>query len=429
MAPSIFSRNILSATPDIKSAAPVKSTDEGTYNLPASWYRSEEIYQLERRAIFSKQWLYACHTSRIPETGDYILFTVAGYNFFVIRDRQGQIGAFHNVCRHRAFPVLGSKKEGQVRPTTEEGKANVISCKYHGWSYTMKGALAKAPGFDDEQGFKPEENGLWDLRVHIDKFGLIWVNMDKSANAISFADQVGNYYEQERLKDFDFSQYKYEHSWGFDNCEYNWKTLCDNYNECYHCGTGHPGIAKTVDLTSYFVKCDANYIAHYAEPKPGVDGGHRQGGQVIPMFSFPYMSITIAPAYIYTMRVVPTGPQTTAMQYDVFRHKDASDELFNEIHNAFVQIEGEDKFLCTNVQRNMKAGTYNTGALHHKREKGVIYFQSMVKNALKSHWELEQKAGHRIYPALYQQKGETEEDMFCKQVEGECGSSDPKLQW
>ena len=48
---------------------------------------------------------------RFTKTGEYVRFTVAGYNFFVIKDREGQINAFHNVCRHRAFPIIGSKHE------------------------------------------------------------------------------------------------------------------------------------------------------------------------------------------------------------------------------------------------------------------------------------------------------------------------------
>lgn len=62
-----------------------------------------------------------------------MLFQVAGYAFFLLRDREGTLRAFHNVCRHRAFPVIGSKKEGEVTPTTEAGKVSVLACKYHNW--------------------------------------------------------------------------------------------------------------------------------------------------------------------------------------------------------------------------------------------------------------------------------------------------------
>jgi hypothetical protein len=96
-------------------------------------------------------------------------------------------------CSHILMPTLTRK--GEARPQTESGKAVVLACKYHGWryeafqrsiiifsdpypSYSMKGALAKAPGFDTVPGFDPASNGLWKLRVYIDQLGFIWVNMD-----------------------------------------------------------------------------------------------------------------------------------------------------------------------------------------------------------------------------------------------------------
>lgn len=62
------------------------------------------------------------------------------------------------------------------------------------------------------------------------------------------------------------------------------------------------------------------------------------------------------------------------------------------------------------------------------REKGVIFFQNLVKEALMSHHALEVAAGDKIFPALQQSRGETAEDLFCKQLESPCGP-DPKLAW
>lgn len=93
-----------------------------TRALPASWYRSSAMYELERRAIFSKKWIVVSHKARFTEVGDYLRITQAGFTFFLIKDRQGEIRAHHNVCRHRAFPL--------VEQVT--GRVNILSCKYHG---------------------------------------------------------------------------------------------------------------------------------------------------------------------------------------------------------------------------------------------------------------------------------------------------------
>lgn len=121
---------LFSLASELKSKAPRA--------LPASWYGSEPMYQLERRAIFSKRWLLLTHSSRFTKAGDYLEFTVANFSFFIIQDRGGNINSFHNVCRHRAFPVVRSRS----------GTAPILSCKYHGWSYGLKGDLSKAPRLD-----------------------------------------------------------------------------------------------------------------------------------------------------------------------------------------------------------------------------------------------------------------------------------------
>lgn len=90
--------------------------------LPASWYSTRGIYELERRAIFARRWLLISHELRFKSPGAYAKFTVANYPFFIIRDRQGGLNAFLNVCRHRAFPVV----------LQEEGAASILACKYHG---------------------------------------------------------------------------------------------------------------------------------------------------------------------------------------------------------------------------------------------------------------------------------------------------------
>lgn len=107
---------------DTASSNSSTASEAGDRALPAQWYRSPALYSLERRAIFSKKWMVIIHETRFPNSGDYVQYTVAGYNFFVIKDRKNTIRAFHNVFRHRAYPVMESKS----------GTASIIACKYHG---------------------------------------------------------------------------------------------------------------------------------------------------------------------------------------------------------------------------------------------------------------------------------------------------------
>jgi phenylpropionate dioxygenase-like ring-hydroxylating dioxygenase large terminal subunit len=105
-----------------QSAASQSNEPRSVRALPASWYRSPGMYELERRAIFSKKWILVSHKLRFEETGDYVQITEAGFTFFIVKDRQGEIRAHHNVCRHRAYPLVEE----------QSGHKSILACKYHG---------------------------------------------------------------------------------------------------------------------------------------------------------------------------------------------------------------------------------------------------------------------------------------------------------
>ena len=214
-------------------SAPASSPSENSAvrALPGNWYTSEEMYQLERRAIFSRRWLILTHKSRLQKPGDWLRYNCANYDFVVSKDRNGEIHAFHNVCRHRAYPVVEK----------EEGNSKILQCKYHGWSYGLNGKLAKAPGYQDMQGFDKAKNGLLD------------------------------------------------HSYTMEG-DFNWKILADNFNECYHCKTTHPDLPDIANLETYDVNCSADHIDH--DPKSSPEQVEK-GMNICSTYLFPYSSYTI----------------------------------------------------------------------------------------------------------------------------------------
>lgn len=98
------------------------ATDSTRQTFPSSWYREPKFYEFERRAIFAQSWMLISHSLQFQQAGGYVRYETAGYPFFIIRDRQGNIQAFLNICRHRAFPLVHE----------DEGKASILACKYHG---------------------------------------------------------------------------------------------------------------------------------------------------------------------------------------------------------------------------------------------------------------------------------------------------------
>lgn len=219
--------------------------------LPASWYTSEDMYQLERRAIFTTKWMLVSRRARFMNAGDWVKFECAGYEFIIARDRKGQINAFHNTCRHRAYTIVEGKS----------GTSRIFSCKYHGWSYGIDGKLAKAPRYDDMENFDKSKNGLFRIHCRVDAVGFVWVNLDSSDNPEPWEKEFANIDTQERYNKYNFDDYVFDHEWKSDGV-LNWKLASDNYNGCYHCPTAHPGIPTLVDVETIKARSENGYTIY-----------------------------------------------------------------------------------------------------------------------------------------------------------------------
>ncbi|KAL5526168.1 hypothetical protein ACEPAG_7506 [Sanghuangporus baumii] len=363
------------------------STDENSNlrkpkTLPAQWMRDENIFQLEKRAIFSKSWLLASHASRFTKPGDYISGSYV-FDFFIIMDRDGNFQAFHNVCRHRAYPVV----------TKPLGSTLVIGCRYHGWSYNAKGDLVKAPKFDTVPGFDKKANGLFKVHTHVTPQGFIFINFDASPNPVPFEEHFGQLPHEWRH--FNKDDYTYAYSWQAEG-EYNWKTFMDGYQECYHCPISHPGFAKTLDLNQYRVTPLTNAARHEVpNAKNSLDNAPAPSFT----FVFPTSGITVTETMWYTMRTIPISATKTRMEYDVYRRKTVPYEELREFMKFYEQVEKEDYDLCVATQRGLNAGIYSHGFLHPDRENGVHYYQELTIDFCEKHLEAENAAGHEISPA------------------------------
>ncbi|KAF5098053.1 hypothetical protein DV451_003565 [Geotrichum candidum] len=394
----------------------------GEHTLPASWWTSPEIYEVEKRAIFFKSWMFIVHESRLTKPGDYLSYTIAGLNFFVIKNKAGQVNAFHNVCRHRAYPVV--KKE--------QGSALVLGCRYHGWSYNTDGNLTKAPHFDNVQGFDKAQNGLYPIRTHTTDQGLVFLSFDATEEGPMPFDEWFKGLQTE-MHEYDFSDYEYHMSYELDG-QFNWKTLMDGYQECYHCPTAHPGLSKAFKMPTYKVVPKDRWCRHYAQiikpdelptkkpaaapatqessgwfgfgnkpeaaaaPAPADDKVTNRGGSFdgLWMYLFPTNGINCYSPAWYSIRVVPITPTRTILQYDIYKKKGIEQAEIDDFVEFLQQVEIEDFDLCEATQKNLNTGVYSTGFLHPEKERGVLFYQNMVRDLVVSHLEKEEKAGQQI---------------------------------
>ena len=198
----------------------------GGHSLGQAFYKDPDIYQREIERIFMKSWLYAGHTSQVPNVGDYFLYELDNESVIVIRETVDSIKGLLNVCRHRGSRVCLSAS----------GNANLLVCPYHGWTYEKNGQLRGAS--HTYPGFKKSKYPLTPVNLKV-FHGMIFINFDK--DPISF-DPVEKDMD-ECLQPYRLDKAKVAHTESYQ-IKANWKLAVENYCECYHCVPSHPEYAE-----------------------------------------------------------------------------------------------------------------------------------------------------------------------------------------
>ena len=103
--------------------------------LPEDWYASPDIWIAERRALFERSWQVVARSNDLPEPGGYVATAIGGLGVFVVRQPDGGLAGFRNLCRHQGMPVLAAGA----------GRCAQLRCPYHGWTYNLDGGFAEAP--------------------------------------------------------------------------------------------------------------------------------------------------------------------------------------------------------------------------------------------------------------------------------------------
>ncbi len=197
--------------------------------MPAAFYTSPEIFELDLEVFFRRHWIVAGVTADIPEPGDVRMVEIGRASVLLLRDDDEEVRAFHNVCRHRGARLVTEARSSVGR----------LVCPYHQWSYDLNGDLVHAPHMGRQMdkschGLKPVN-----LRCI---GGLIFICL--SEDAPSDIDEVAALLEA-RLAPFDLDTAKV----AFEQTileEGNWKLSVDNNRECYHCEGSHPELTRTL---------------------------------------------------------------------------------------------------------------------------------------------------------------------------------------
>ncbi len=193
---------------------------------------SPEHYELEREAIFRRTWLNVGRVEQLPRNGSYFTreLDAARTSVIIVKGTDGEVRAFHNICRHR-----GNKLVWNDYPREEtEGTCRQFTCKYHGWRYGTEGDLNFVQQEEEFFDFDKADYGLVPVQCEVWE-GFIFVNLDPE-NTTSASDYLGGIgaglvgYPFEKMTEV----YKYRAEIGA-----NWKLFIDAFAEFYHAPVLH----------------------------------------------------------------------------------------------------------------------------------------------------------------------------------------------
>ena len=324
--------------------------------LRVDLYCGEEALRTDRAQVLRRTWQFIGHETMVPDPGDYLAEEIGGAPVVLVRNAEGDLAAFHNVCRHRAGALVA------------DGVGNcgeAFTCRYHGWRYALDGRLRQATDFGALPGFDPRQYGLFPARVETWQ-GLVFVNLDLAAAPL--AEALGPLDGADPLPGFPLIERR-NHSLA---C--NWKTYVENYLEGYHLPMVHPEFDTDVVVADYKTEIDGQVIFASA---PARDTSSYAGTWA---WLWPNLALNIYRHGYMIERMTAVGPEETRLDYFYFFDPARAGELA-EMFKVSDLVTAQDKQVCEEVQRNLRTGIYRGGVLSPKHEQGVSWFQARVAEA------------------------------------------------
>jgi choline monooxygenase len=347
-------------------------------------YLDPELLEREQEAIFRRSWQYAAHVAELPEPGSYITTRCGDQPVLVLRNRDGELRAFRNVCRHRGSQLLSGS--GRCK--------RAIRCRYHGWTYDSDdGRLLGVPEHKTYAELDKATLGLFGVRIE-ELGGLVFVNLDPGAASLAErCEGLVAMLERYRVPELEIFV-----AGEGGSQPANWKLVVDNYLEGYHVPIAHPGLMRLLDYQRYGVELHEAWAGFHAplrekpsenrrerlyqrlvRPMPGLDDEDRRSWRYA--FVYPNTTIDFYPDQVNVWKIAPDGVERTADRWACFRSPGARPltRLVQRLNNRLNEdVLREDIDLVRRVQSGIRSEGYSFGPLSG-REAAVGWFAERVR--------------------------------------------------
>ena len=363
---------------------------ETANGLPNAHYVDPDVFEIEKHAVLSAQWAGLAVTADVPEVGDAKPMTFLGMPLLLIRDSNGLVRVFQNICRHRGMILV-------AEPRKIEG---AIRCPYHSWCYSTQGNLIATPhvggaGHNTHDAIDKTLLGLIEVRSHI-WFETVFINID--GNAAPFEDVHADLIA--RWSDFDQPMY---HG-GSDSCftlavKTNWKLAVENYCESYHLPWVHPGLNSYSRLEDHYNinergKFSGQGTLVYRQLK-GDDGAvfpdfasldpkWTEGGEYITVY--PNVLLGVQRDHTFVIVLEPQSHQDTLEHIHLFYASPETDDALRAKNAAqWKTVFEEDIFVVEGMQKGRYAPHFDGGRFSPAMDGPTHCFHDWVAAKVSAH--------------------------------------------
>ena len=371
---------------DFKSIGAAFGARVGGHCLPQMLYTDPAIFEFDMEAIYATSWLMAGFEVELPTPDSYLSMLIGKWPVIIVKDRAGDIRAFHNSCRHR----------GSMICPIGHGAAPKLVCPYHRWTYNLDGSLFAAGRMSDD--FDKAEHGLNPVALECVE-GVMFVCLAETPPSFdAFRETLAKYVAPHRFKDAKIVA----ESTLIENA--NWKLVMENARECYHCGTGHPELSKSfpVNMSAHFDLGESeatqkfvSTMADHGLATKSIEGEWWQvarfrlndGNTSISMDGRPAVKKLMCEAnggnigsmrwaldphsfahatadHVFMFSAIPVGPNETHVFSKWFVHKDAVEGVDYDVDaltELWTRTNLQDKALAENNQIGVNSRGYTPG--------------------------------------------------------------------
>ena len=358
--------------------------------LPNAHYIDPDVFKEECEAVLFATWAGLDVAASVPEPGDAKPIEFAGLPLLLLRDKDGDVRVFQNICRHRGMILVSEprKIEGAIR------------CPYHSWCYSTKGQLVATPhvggaGQNTHEAIDKDALGLIEVRSHVWR-DVVFINV--SGEAEPFEKMHANLIK--RWSEFDVPHHHGGPESRYDlHVQTNWKLAVENYCESYHLPWIHPG------LNSYSRLEDHYNISH---PRAYSGQGtlvYRQlsddAGQKFPDFEglsdqwnegaeyisvYPNVLLGAQRDHAFALVLEPVAVnQTVEHVHLYYAHSDTSQALRVENAKLWKGVFEEDIFVVEGMQRGRHSPGFDGGRFSPVMDGPTHCFHDWVASKVSEH--------------------------------------------